>query len=156
MKQQKSLWDDARNMLVFYVLSNVDEFEMFRKSLDDRPDSSRLYQSLIVVIVENDQFKEILPEKPYFVYLSKSDFNFFGRIKNKEIKARFSQPFDLMLVYGKLKPMFVRLANKANAKKRVSIADIEGLKYDIRLSPQGKGFKQVAKYTKETLEKIQS
>lgn len=156
MTNNQSLWAGAKNMLVFYLLHNVDEFELFRRSLEESSNSPRLRNSLIVVIVENETFKHILPEKPYFLYLTKTDFNFWGKLKNKENKARFDKRYDLLLVYGELKPHFVRLANKAKVQKRVTITEVEGLNYDIRLAPVAKGFNQIAKYTKEILGKIQS
>jgi hypothetical protein len=150
-----SIWSGARNMLVFYLLTDIDEFHQFRKSIEESTNSPRLNKSLFVVVVENNEQKSILPNKPYFLYLTKTDFNFFGRLKNKDTKERFNSEFDLMLVYGALKPYFVKLANKSKVKKRVAISDIEGLDYDIRLAPMSNRFNQIALYTKEVLGKIQ-
>ncbi|CAN0012904.1 unnamed protein product [Chrysoparadoxa australica] len=156
MRKNSNIWQSAENMIVFYLLHSVDEFNLFRKSIAESASSPRLKKSLIVVIVENQEQKSILPNQPYFIYLTKSDFNWMGKLKNQEARQRFQTKYDLLLVYGNLKPNFVKLANKTNVEKRVTITEVENLKYDIKLQPESNQINQIASYTKEILGRIQS
>lgn len=156
MRKNSTIWQGAENMIIFYLLHSVDEFNLFRKSIAESTNSPRLKKSLIVVIVESQEQKSILPETPYFIYLTKSDFNWLGKLKSQEARDRFNVKYDLLLVYGNLKPNFVKLANKTKVEKRVTITEVENLQYDIKLQPESNQINQIASYTKEILGRIHS
>jgi hypothetical protein len=115
-----------------------------------------LRSSLLIIFTENDTEKLNLPESVRFKYLAKSDFNFFGQVKDKNLREAMKNKFDVLFVFGNIHENQHKRINKINAIKRIVTNSAGNLKFDISINANATSVEQIANFTRETLEKIQS
>jgi hypothetical protein len=150
------LGNNNEKVVVFYSFKDVREFNQFKKATDELINSKVLQSTLFVVLMENPSDKLELPESARFKYLSKSDFNFIGLIKDKELRSSLKDTFDTLFVFGNINEKHIKLVNKINAKQRIVTNSTENIKFDISINANATGVEQIANFAKETLEKIQA
>jgi uncharacterized protein Veg len=149
------LGNENEKIAVFYSLKDVREFNQFKKATDDLINSKVLQNTLFVIFLENSSDKLELPESTRFKYLAKSDFNFFGRIKEKELHQRLKEEYDTLFVFGNIDDKHAKRINNMKASQRIVTNSTEKINYDISINANATGVEQIANFVKETLEKIQ-
>jgi len=150
------LGNNGEKIIVFYSFKDVSEFNKFREGMSNLINAKVLQSTLFVVFMENASEKLYLPDSVRFKYLAKSDFNFFGQVKDKNLRQSMKDKFDVLLVFGNIQENQLKRINKISATKRIVTNSAENLKFDISINANTTSIEQIANFTKETLEKIKS
>lgn len=150
-----TLGANGEKIIVFYTFKDEREFQNFKNSIENLIHASVLQSTLFIIFLQNETQKSKLPEGVRYKYVSKSDFNFFKQIKDKDLRALLKSNFDLLLVFDQVEENYVKLINKVNAKQRIISSLTDGLNFDIRLNANSIKIEQIASFAKDTLEKIQ-
>lgn len=146
---------NGEKMIVFYSYKDIREFNNFKAATEELIHGSVLQSTLFVVFVDSEARKSELPDGIRFKYICKSDFNFFKQLKDKELREKIKNQFDLLLVFDNIDENYIRMINKVKAKQRIISSLTEGLKFDIRLNANSIKIEQITSFAKDTLEKIQ-
>jgi|TARA_R110000737_G_scaffold164641_2_gene192302 hypothetical protein len=143
-------------IIVFYSFKDVREFNQFKNATDELINGKVLQSTLFVVFMEDAEDKLQLPESARFKYLSRSDYNIFGQIKDKELRQSIKEKFDTLFVFGNISEKHAKLVNKIKANRRIVTNSTDFINFDISINANATGVEQIANFAKETLEKIQA
>lgn len=150
------LGNKNEKIIVFYSYKDVREFNKFREAMSKLINGKVLQSTLFIVFMENEKDKLQLPESARFKYIVKTDFNFFGQFKDKDLRQNFKENFDILFVFGAIEEKHLKRINKIQATQRIVTNSTDHLNFDISINANATGIEQIANFAKETLEKIQS
>ncbi len=151
-----NLGTNGEKIIVFYTFKDKREFENFKSGSEAMISGSVLQSSLFVIFLADATQKVQLPDTIRFRYISKTDFNFLGVLKDKELREMLKAKFDILLAMGEFDPSGVKMMNKITARKKIVSSLTEGIKFDIRLNSSSVRIEQITSFAKETLGRIQS
>jgi hypothetical protein len=149
------LGNQNERIIVFYTFTDVREFNKFKQSMDLMINPKVLHSTVFVVFLENESDKNPLPQLARFNYFCKSDLNFFGQFKDKQLGELMKAKYDQSVVFGAVDEKQVKRINKVAAKTRIVTNSTENLKSDISIKANAISIEQIVNFAKETLEKIQ-
>ena len=150
-----NLGTNGEKIIVFYTFKDKREFENFKLGSESMISGSVLQSTRFIVFLEDPTQKTQLPDTVRFQYISKADYNFWGQLKDKELRETIKEKYDILLAMGDFDLKNVKLMNKISARKRIVSSLTDGIKFDIRLNSSSVKIEQIASFAKETLGRIQ-
>ncbi len=147
---------NGEKVILFYACKDEKDFKTFKESSEKLMSPAILTSSTYVIFLSDESQRATLPDLARINYISKSSYNFLGQLKDKNVKDKLNQKYDVLIAFNDMDTKQTRLINKIKTLKRIVVSQSKGLKYDIRLSASSNRIEQIASFAKETLQKIQS
>jgi hypothetical protein len=97
---EKSIWSTTDALLIVLNCDNDDQLKGYKKALDKALNDSNVQKLTIVVLLPKDVDKNAMT--PHFViyYVSPTDFNFFGKLKDIQLLDEFKLDYDTLIWFG--------------------------------------------------------
>lgn len=97
---EKSIWSTTDSLLIVLNCDNDDQLRGYKKALDKALNDSNVEKLTIVVLLPKDVDKNTMT--PHFViyYVSPTDFNFFGKLKDVQLLDEFKLHYDTLIWFG--------------------------------------------------------
>ncbi len=97
---EKSIWNTTDSLLIVLNCDNDEQLKGYKKALDKALNDSNVEKLTIVVLLPKEVDKNSMT--PHFViyYVSPTDFNFFGRLKDGQLLDEFKLHYDTLIWFG--------------------------------------------------------
>lgn len=160
MKNQQSIWERTKSLLVFYVFTDHDDFQLFRSSLDSVLIESNVRRLKVIIQVKDT--KEVVLKHSLFSYISDNDLSYFGNtIKKKSvvegqenIENIRDDEYDLFLCFGTPTKKILKWLAKVNSLKKVGVNTENYPLFDMNLQSAANSMGNYVNFTSEMLNKI--
>ncbi len=153
---EAAIGKNGEKVIIFYAYKDDKDFKSFKESTEKIISPSILTSTTYIIFLTQESQRNTLSDLARFEYLTKKSFNFFGQIKDQNLKEKLKQKFDVLLVLDEVEHKYVKLINKISATRRIIGSESKGLKFDIRLYSSSNRIEQITSFAKETIEKIQA
>ncbi|MBM3451821.1 MAG: hypothetical protein FJX84_01635 [Bacteroidetes bacterium] len=97
---ENSIWSTTESLLIVLNCDDNEHMKDYKKALDRALNESNVEKLTIVVLLPKEVDKNSMT--PHFViyYISPTDFNFFGRLKDVQLLDEFKLNFDTLIWFG--------------------------------------------------------
>lgn len=155
MKEQ-TIWNQTTSLIVTYNFKDEEDIMAFRKALDRQLNESAVERVIIIVSVPRHVDKTKLSPHFLIYYNSPSDYTFFGKLKDMQLKNELKRSFDLMLSFGKVNRKIERHLNKMDISRKILVnAELTNdPSYELELNSTSESPQEIIKFVIETLQKI--
>ena len=155
MKEQ-TIWNQTTSLIVTYNFKGEEDIMAFRKALDRQLNESAVERVIIIVPVPRHVDKTKLSPHFLIYYNSPSDYTFFGKLKDMQLKNELKRSFDLMLSFGKVNRKIERHLNKMDISRKILVnAELTNdPSYELELNSTSESPQEIIKFVIETLQKI--
>ena len=153
---KKNFWNQTKSLLVTYNFKDESDIKEFRSALDKQLNQSAVERIIIIVSVPRHIDKTKLSPHFLIYYNSPSDYTFFGKLKDVQLKAELKQSVHLMLSFGTLERKIKKhLEGVDIAKKIIVNADLgKDSSYEMELNSASESPLEIVNFVIETLQKI--
>ena len=150
-ENKKNIWNNLDSVLFVINFNNIDDISEYKKAI--KLVNLNIHNCIILAIVKTKKEKSLIPKQYNVVFISDQEFNFFGIIKNEEVRNISSRSYDMLLFTTDVSKKILKLLKKTNKKMSVGInTNFSG--HDITLKIETDLPSKLISFTKETLEKI--
>ena len=150
-ENKKNIWNNLDSVLFVINFNNIDDISEYKKAI--KLVNLNIHNCIILAIVKTKKEKSLIPKQYNVVFISDQEFNFFGIIKNEEVRNISSRSYDMLLFTTDVSKKILKLLKKTNKKMSVGInTNFSG--HDITLKIETDLPSKLINFTKETLEKI--
>ena len=155
MKEQ-TIWNQTTSLIVTYNFKDEEDIMAFRKALDRQLNESAVERVIIIVSVPRHVDKTKLSPHFLIYYNSPSDYTFFGKLKDMQLKNELKRSFDLMLSFGKVNRKIERHLNKMDISRKILVnAELTNdPSHELELNSTSESPQEIIKFVIETLQKI--
>ena len=155
MKEQ-TIWNQTTSLIVTYNFKGEEDIMAFRKALDRQLNESAVERVIIIVPVPRHVDKTKLSPHFLIYYNSPSDYTFFGKLKDMQLKNELKRSFDLMLSFGKVNRKIERHLNKMDISRKILVnaESSNDPSYELELNSTSESPQEIIKFVIETLQKI--
>lgn len=150
---EKNLWNTTQSMLVVYNYENLDRLHDFRKSLDKIVANSAVERVIIIVNIDKETDKNILPPHFLIYYNSPNDYNFWGKLKDVQLEAEFKKQYDTLLWIGETQTHSFKEIKKINFSNKIAVNSTDAF-FELHLKTESDIPNEMLTFVVETLLKI--
>lgn len=153
---EQTIWNQTKSLLVSYNFKDEEDIKEFRKALDKQLNISEVARVIIIVSVPRHIDKTKLSPHFLIYYNSPSDYTFFGKLKDSQLKNELKHTFDLMLSFGKANRKIDRYLQKMDISRKILVNSelTKDPSYELELNSASESPKEMVNFVIETLQKI--
>jgi len=150
---EKNLWNTTQSLLVVFNYENLDLLHDFRISLDKMLSKSEVKRVIIVVNIDKDVDKNILPPHFLIYYNSPNDYNFWGKLKDVQLDMELKKNFDTLLWLGETQKRSFKEIKNINCSNKIGVNSTDAF-FELHLNSESDIPSEMLNFVVETLKKI--
>lgn len=146
-----SIWDQIRRVKVLVQSEDLNYLSGLLSGLKDL--GMNVNEVELIVWSDDEKRKSIISSKIRSLVLSGKDLNFFGKVKDKDLKARINSGADLLLLIGELPQKLRKIVPLKTARYSCSLNQMSSFA-DMNLSTDKTSGEDQIEFLGKTLKKI--
>jgi hypothetical protein len=150
---EKNIWNTTQSLLVVFNYENLDLLHDFRISLDKMLSKSEVKRVIIVVNIDKDVDKNILPPHFLIYYNSPNDYNFWGKLKDVQLDMELKKNFDTLLWLGETQKRSFKEIKNINCSNKIGVNSTDAF-FELHLNSESDIPSEMLNFVVETLKKI--
>jgi hypothetical protein len=100
MEVDNTIWPDTKRIVVVFSFEDDEQFDLYLDAFDKFRGENNLKAMSVICILPPEVKRETYQQVRKVKFISKKDFNFFGKMKNTDIEYELQQHFDLLAWFG--------------------------------------------------------
>lgn len=159
MENKDAMWEKARNLLVFYVYTTPDEFNLFKKTLEQNVVDSNIKETKVVIVMPDRN--EDVAKHSLYTYFSEKDISLFGKIKKKnkvigdiDLQALKDKQFDLFICFGTPSNKILKWLKDFKFYNRISVNCEKQEYFTLNFKSSLNSIQEMINFATATLKKI--
>jgi len=150
---KKNLWNTTQSLLVVFNYENLDRLHDFRISLDKLLTKSEIERVIIIVNIDKEVDKNILPPHFLIYYNSPIDYNFWGKLKDIQLEAELKKQYDTLLWLGETNKKSFKEVKQVNSNNKIAVNTNDSF-FQLHLNSESDVPSDMLTFVVETLKKI--
>lgn len=147
----QSIWNQTKRALLVLTYEDLEKLLAYRTALKDT--GLNVNDSHVICIVNSKNERKVLQEISSVSFVHKSDFNFFGRLRDEATQKALNRIYDLLIVVGDLNRRYSKLINKVKRQTAVGVnSPVEFL--TIKLESSNPAPAHLINFVQQTLMKL--